>query len=295
MEVRARVVVNATGAWAGAVQGMATSSPTRLRPSKGIHVVFDRRRLPIRCAVMVPSMAHDGSLVFAVPWGPRVYAGTTDSPYDGDLDAPAAEPEDGAIVVDSLARAFDGGLATEDVLTTWAGIRPLLDTARGSTRDLSRRHLVSEDPPGLVTVTGGKLTTYRAMAQDVVDGVCRALRRGDSCRTRTIPVGLSRPLDGERHRAREEAARLDLPPSAGARLVERYGDDWESAANMIREDPTLGEEVAPGLPVMRVALELAAVREMALERDDVMVRRTRLATMDPGAAQLSDRAPRPGR
>jgi glycerol-3-phosphate dehydrogenase len=282
MEVRARVVVNATGAWAGAVQGLASSTPTRLRPSKGIHVVLDRHRLPIRSAVMVPSVARDGSLIFAVPWGPRVYAGTTDSPYDGDLDVPAADPQDVAVVMDTLARAFEG-LSAADVVTTWAGIRPLLDTAGGSTRDLSRRHFISEDPPGLLTVTGGKLTTYRSMAQDVVDGVCRTLRRGGPCRTRTIPIGLSGPLDHERHRAGEEAPRLGLPPSAGARLVERYGDDWETAATMIRENPALGEEVIPGLPVLRVELELAAIREMALEPDDVLVRRTRLATMDPGA------------
>ncbi len=280
MDVRARVVVNATGAWAGAVQGLATSTPTRLRPSKGIHVVLDRGRLPIRCAVTVPSTARDGSLVFAVPWGPRVYAGTTDTPYDGDLDSVAAEPEDVAVVTDSLARAFEGHLGANDVLATWAGIRPLLDTAGSSTRDLSRRHLVTENPPGLVTITGGKLTTYRAMAQDVVDGVCRTLQRGGPCRTRSIPLGLTRPLDGERHRAEREAGSLGLPPSSGIRLVERYGDDWESAVAMIRQDPSLAESAVPGLPVLRVELELAETREMALEPEDVMVRRTRLATMD---------------
>jgi glycerol-3-phosphate dehydrogenase len=280
MEIRARMVVNATGAWAGAVQGLATSEPTRLRPSKGVHVVFERRRLPIRCAVMVPSIARDGSLVFAVPWGPRVYAGTTDTPYDGDLDAVAAEPRDVAVVTGSLARAFEGELGPDDVVASWAGIRPLLDAAGSSTRDLSRRHLVTEDPPGLTTVTGGKLTTYRAMAQDVVDRVCRELGRGASCRTGTIPLGLTRPLDEERHRAERDAGSVGLPPSAGRRLVDRYGDDWETAVAMIRGDPSLGDEAVPGLPVLRVELEMAELREMAVEPEDVMVRRTRLATMD---------------
>jgi glycerol-3-phosphate dehydrogenase len=282
--VRARVTVNATGAWADRVNGLAARPSRRLRPSKGVHVVLERRRVPIRCAVMVPSAAHDGGLVFAIPWGPRVYAGTTDTAYHGDLDAPTVDPRDVKVVLGSLDRAFGGELGPTDVRASWAGIRPLLDTGRGSTRDLSRRHVVYEEPPGLITVTGGKLTTYRAMAEDVVDHLCRHLGRGGRCRTAAIPLGLTRPLGAELERATAAAGRLGLDPEAGARLVARYGDDWEEALTLVREDPWQGEEAVPGLPVRRLELHLARTREMALTEDDVLERRTRLATMDASAA-----------
>jgi glycerol-3-phosphate dehydrogenase len=284
LHVASRVTVNATGAWADRVNGLAGPPPRRLRPSKGVHVVLERRRLPIRCAVMVPSLAEDGSLVFAVPWGPRVYAGTTDTAYRGPLDAPTVDRSDIDVVVRSLGRAFGGDLGEADVRASWAGIRPLLDTARGSTRDLSRRHVVYEEPPGLVTVTGGKLTTYRAMAEEVVDRLSRHLGRGGRCRTTRIPLGLTRSLGAELERAAAAVGEVGLDPQTAARLVARYRDDWEVALALIREDGSLGEEVVPGLPVLRVELHLARTREMALTEEDILERRTRLRTMDEAAA-----------
>lgn len=280
LTIRAAVTVNAAGAWADRVNALAGPPLKRLRPSKGIHIVLERSRIPIRCAVLVPSVARDGSFVFAIPWGPRVYAGTTDTPYEGALDDPPIEPEDVEIVMGSLARAFGGDLGPGDVRASWAGVRPLLHTGSGRTRDLSRRHVVYRHPPGLLTVTGGKLTTYRAMAESVVDRVCWELRRGGRCRTRSIPLGLTRPIKLERRRAADAVAALGLAPGAGSRLVERYGDDWEEALALVRADPALGEPVHDDLPVLRLEAHLARTREMALTQDDVWIRRTRLATMD---------------
>jgi glycerol-3-phosphate dehydrogenase len=284
VDVRARVTVNATGVWASGVHGRAASRPLPIRPSKGIHVVLPRNRLPIQCAVMVPSLAVRGAVVFAVPWGPRVYAGTTDTAYEGPLEDPPVDPQDVAVVMGSLARAFDGDLNQKDVVASWAGIRPLLDTGKGSTRDLSRRHVIYEDPPGLLTVTGGKLTTYRRMAKEVVDRACRLVRSGGACTTDQIPLGLTRPLDQALERAAGAAGRLGLAPEAGRRLVQRYGDDWVEAVRRIEAEPSLGDVAVPGLPVLRVELALAGDREMALTEEDVLVRRTRLATMDATAA-----------
>ena len=281
LRIRARVTVNATGAWADRVVALAGPPSRRLRPSKGIHVVLDRSRLPVRSAVIVPSLAE--GFVFVVPWGPRVYAGTTDTAYHGPLERPVVEPRDVEVVVGSLARAFGGDLGPSDVRASWAGVRPLLDTGRGSTRDLSRRHVVYEDPPGLVTVTGGKLTTYRAMAEEVVDHLCRHLGRGGRCRTDRIALGLAGPVPVAVQRASEVAAGLGLEPPLASRLVGRYGDDWEAALRLIADDPALAEEVVPGLPVRRVELPLARSREMALTEEDVLERRTRLATMDEQA------------
>jgi glycerol-3-phosphate dehydrogenase len=285
LAIRARCVVNATGAWADRLHPPDAPRSLRLRPSRGIHLVLDRGRMPIRSAVMVPSIAGDGSLVFVVPWGPRVYAGTTDALHRGSLDRPQVEPEDVRLVLESLSGSFEGDITAADVVASWAGIRPLLDTGRGATRDLSRRHVVLVGPPGLITVTGGKLTTYRAMAQDVVDRVCRALGAGGRCRTRRIPLGMAGRLEPELDHAAAAADRLGLSPTAGRRLVERYGDDWPAASELIRTDPALGDQVVPGLDVLRVELELARTREMAVTEEDVLVRRTRLATMAPAEAE----------
>ncbi|HEX2031710.1 MAG TPA: glycerol-3-phosphate dehydrogenase/oxidase [Actinomycetota bacterium] len=280
LDVRAGVVVNATGVWASRVHAHVVRRPPALRPSKGVHVVLPRSRLPVRCAVTVPSVAGGGAMVFAIPWGPRVYAGTTDTPYDGPLPSPTVEREDVEVVLGSLARAFEGDLGPADVRASWAGVRPLLDTRKGATRDLSRRHVIYEDPPRLLTVTGGKLTTYRRMAEQVVDRACEILAAGGRCPTRRLPLGLTVPYGQELERAAAAARSLGLGPDAGRRLVGRYGDDWSGVLDLVRDDPGLGEEAVPGLPVLRVEIEAAIRREMALTGDDVLVRRTRLATMD---------------
>jgi glycerol-3-phosphate dehydrogenase len=246
----------------------------------GVHVVLDRRRIPIRSAVLLPSVADRRTLFLAIPWGPRLYVGPTDTPYAGPLEEPSIDFADVQILLASADLTFDAGLGEADVLATWAGVRPLLNTGRGPTRDLSRRHVVLEGPPGLVTVTGGKLTTYRAMAEEVVDRLCRALGSGGRSRTARIPLGLTRPLAEERARGEARARELGLPPAAGCRLVERFGDDWTEAAAAIADEPSLGEPSVPGLPVLRVESIMARNRELALTEEDVLVRRTRLTTMD---------------
>ena len=123
------------------------------------------------------------------------------------------------------------------------------------------------------------------MAEEVVDRACRLLRAGGACRTTRIPLGLTRPLAVELARAGLETERLGLDPQAAGRLVERYGDDWPDALRAITEDPALGEPAIPGLPVLRVELALARDRELALSDEDVLVRRTRLSTMDAAAAE----------
>ena len=282
-EVRSRVIVNATGIWASRLQGLARGRPPRLRPSKGVHLVFDRSRLPVRAAILFPSVADGASLVFAIPWGPRVIAGTTDTPYDGPLGSPPVEAEDVAVVLGSVERAFRAGLTEDDVRASWAGVRPLLDAGRGTTRDISRRHVVFDEPPGLLGVTGGKLTAYRAMAENVVDRVCALLGAGARSRTRHIPLGLTRPLSVELARAEASGRAAGLEPGAGTRLVERYGDDWPEALDLIRDDPPLGRPLADGLPPLAVEAAMAERREMALTEEDILIRRTRLATMDQAA------------
>ena len=161
-------------------------------------------------------------------------------------------------------------------------------SAEVSTRDLSRRHAVFQDPPGLFTITGGKLTTYRAMAEDLVDRIADVLGVGGPCRTRNIALGLHGSAGEALRLAAAEAARLRLSPRVGARLVQRYGDDWREAARMISEDQSLGEPVVDGLPVLNVELELARSREMAITKADVLVRRIRLTAFDASVKPSAD-------
>src|SRR4029077_16039141 len=178
-EVRARAVVNATGIWAERVAGLASGpGAVRLRPSKGVHLVFAPGAVRTTAAVVAPSAAHDGRYIFIVPWEDRVYAGTTDTPYRGDLDTPAVGDADRDYILAAVAGLFPG-VSDRDVVASWAGLRPLLGQEdAGDTRssDLSRKHAVFTGPFGLYTITGGKLTTYRAMAEDLVDRGAAPLR-----------------------------------------------------------------------------------------------------------------------
>ena len=287
-EVRARAVVNATGIWAERVAELAAGSGAegcvRLRPSKGVHLVFAPGAVRTTAAVVAPSAAADGRYVFIVPWEDRVYAGTTDTPYQGDLDDPAVGDADRDYILAAVAGLFPG-VTSRDVVASWAGLRPLLgqdDAGDTTSSDLSRKHAVFTGPFGLYTITGGKLTTYRAMAEDLVDRVAADLGDGygsGPCRTREIPLGLHGSAAAAVRLARDEVARLGLPPRTAVRLVGRFGDDWRQAARLMGEDRSLGEPVADGLPVLGVEVALARSREMALTDQDVYVRRTRLTTL----------------
>ena len=240
-------------------------------------------------ALVAPSGADDGRYIFIVPWEDRVYAGTTDTPYSGDLDHPAVDAADRDYLLSAVARNFPG-VTERDVVASWAGLRPLLsqDEELGDARtsDLSRNHAIFTDPPGLFTITGGKLTTYRAMAEDLVDRVAAAL--GDA------GPGGDRAVPDPEHPAR--AARV-----AGRRPCGWPGPRWPGWAcrrgrapgwcsatattggrplRMIGEDRSLGEPVVGTLPVLGVEVALARSREMALTDEDVFVRRTRLTTRD---------------
>ena len=293
-EIQAAVTVNAGGVWADQIRALADGAATvgtapgatggseqRLTPSKGVHLVFAPGAVRTKVALFVPSAMGDGHFIFIVPWEDRVYAGTTDTPYSGDLDKPSVGDFDRDYILATVARDFPG-VTERDVVASWAGLRPLLSRGQGDagTYDLSRKHAIVEDPKGLLTITGGKLTTYRAMAEDLVDRLASTLRPAGRCRTRRIPLGLHGSAEAAFGLAAAEAAGLGLSPDAGIRLVRCYGDDWREAIRMIAADRSLGEPAVADLPVLKVELELARSRDMAVTREDVFVRRTRLTTRD---------------
>lgn len=291
-EIRAAVTVNAAGVWAGEVRALATGAGAtaggegdwRLAPSKGVHLVFAPGAVRTKVALTVPAAAGDGHFIFIVPWEDRVYAGTTDTPYSGDLDQPAVTEEDRDYILATVSRDFPG-VTGREVVASWAGLRPLLREggADADTYDLSRKHAIAEGPPGLVTITGGKLTTYRAMAEDLVDRIERALRPAGRCQTKRVPLGLHGAADAAFQLAGSRAASLGLSPETAERLVRCYGDDWLEAVTLIAADRSLGEPAVDGLPVLRVEAELARTREMAITDEDIYVRRTRLTTRDASA------------
>jgi glycerol-3-phosphate dehydrogenase len=277
IEVRARTVVNAAGVWADDVRAFDEGShPQSIRPAKGIHITVPWDKVRNDIAAVLP-VRQDKRSVFVVPWprddgelggeGGFTYVGTTDTDYDGDLDNPQCTSDDVDYLIGALNGALREPLDRSDVLGSWAGCRPLVrEASSGKTADMSRRHRVMVSDSGVVTVTGGKLTTYREMAQDAVDVVAERLNTISPRRIRRIPT-----------------AKLQLRGAAGweeARerdpwLADRYGDEARVVEAMVQSDPTLGDPLVPGLPYRKVEALYAVRYEMATTLDDVLSRRTR--------------------
>jgi glycerol-3-phosphate dehydrogenase len=264
-EVRARHVINATGAWGGdLVEGI------ELRPSRGSHVIVAAERLGTpRAMLTVPVPGHFGRFVFALPRPDGlVLVGLTDEPHEGEIqDSPPVSAGEERFLLQAVSLALEKPLRADDVLGRYAGLRPLLDSGRGgSTADLSRRHAVLEDPAsGAVTVVGGKLTTYRQMAEDAVDRV--VARRG-------VAAGGSRtgnlPLVGA------PARPMQPPPGVPSRLWRRFGTEALELMALAEEGPEWLRPIGPDLPALAIEARAAIEREGALSADDILDRRLRL-------------------
>ena len=284
--VRARVVVNATGVWADDVRALDEGAhPASMRPAKGVHLTLPWSVIRNDVAAVVP--ARDGvRSVFVVPWGEHTYVGTTDTAYDGALDTPRCTDADIAYLLGALNDVVSVDVLPRDVLATWAGVRPLLrGSSRARTADLSRRHSVHTSPSGVVTVTGGKLTTYRRMAADAVDAALRTLP-GDAAPSPTKRLRLvgGEGIDPPR-------ARLDAPghrsPSRREHLQSRYGTETDLVEHLVRENPAWGDALVPGLPYLRAEAVFAVRHEMARSLDDVLTRRTRARVLDRDATAVA--------
>jgi glycerol-3-phosphate dehydrogenase len=281
--IRARIVVNASGVWADAVRALDEGTdPHAIRPAKGIHVTVPADRLPCDIAAVIP-VPKDRRSIFVVSWPDTdlVYIGTTDTDYTGPLDDPACTPEDVDYLLDAVNALTTSQITRADVTGVWAGLRPLLAPAQGGhvserTADLSRRHTVSTSDHGVVTVTGGKLTTYRKMAQDTVDVVVSRL--GESPRRRRC-VTKSLPLMGATTKTRDPVT-LAQPH---ARLLRRYGTAAADVLALADGRPELLEPVIAGLPYTGAEVVYASREEMAGTLDDVLSRRTRAMIQRAGA------------
>jgi glycerol-3-phosphate dehydrogenase len=276
LEVRARAVVNATGVWAGELV-----DDVRLRPSRGTHLVLRAEELGgIGAGLHIPVPGEANRFVLVLPQGDgRVYVGLTDEPVQGPVpDVPQVPETDIGFLLDVLGSVLDTPPRRADVAGAFAGLRPLLDgpgAGDARTADISRRHAVLTSRSGVVTVVGGKLTTYRRMAEDAVDAAvaARGLTAGP-CRTAALPlVGAAAPA---------VLAGLDAP----RRLVRRYGTEAPAVHALGLAEPNLGRPVVPGLPVTGAELVWAVRHEGALDEGDLLDRRTRIGLV-PGDRQAA--------
>lgn len=290
VELRARHVVNATGVWVDQLQGF--EEPGReavVQPSKGVHVVVPRERLPLLDAsVLLPSKQGDGRSMFAIPWGRQTILGTTDTPYDGGLDDLSLTADDLEYVLAAGNAVFKNDLTEDDVLGAWAGVRPLIKkSGSGSMSDISRRHTLVEGASGLLTITGGKLTTYRRMAKDVVDKIVDRDGLKARCRTEEIPLSGTRPVTELVAETAFTAGRLGLSEEVAASLVRQCGETAAHVLSLVEAEPSLGQLLSPDAPHIAAEVVHAARSEGASTVDDVFSRRMRLSLRSRDAAMPS--------
>lgn len=264
----ARVVINAAGPFADAVRRLAEPQASLIiAPSQGIHLVFDRSFLPGDSAIMVPH-TRDGRVMFAIPWHGHTVVGTTDTPVAEPSLEPRAMDQEVAFILETSAQYLHKAPSRADVLSVFAGIRPLVRTGDSRiTAALSRDHVVHIDPSGLLTTVGGKWTTYRRMAEDTVNQAATLGRLPERpCATRTLRV----------HGFDADAARF------GALRV--YGADAPAIQDLMRREPPLAAPLHPALPYTGAEIVWAARFEMARTVEDALARRTRALFLNAGAA-----------
>ena len=286
-EIRARHVVNATGVWVDRLLGLLEEGHEPLvQPSKGVHLVVPRERLPLADAsVLLPSRQGDERSMFAIAWGRQTILGTTDTAYSGSLDELGLTEADLEYVLAAGNAVFGTGLIPDDVVGAWAGVRPLLrGTGAGSMSDLSRRHSLTDSGNGLLSITGGKLTTYRRMAREVVDRIVAADGKKARCRTDEIPLGLGRPFEPFRDEIVEAGRGVGLPQAVGSLLVRQQGEAAADVLSLVAQEPRLGQRLSPAADHIAAEVVYAAREEGAATLDDVFSRRMRLSLRARDAA-----------
>jgi glycerol-3-phosphate dehydrogenase len=265
---QARVVVNATGPFTDAVRHMAEPDARQLiAPSQGAHLVLDRSFLPGDTAIMVPHTS-DGRVMFAIPWHGHTLVGTTDTPLKTASLEPVAMDQEIEFMLETAALYLEKKPTRADILSVFAGIRPLAKSGDGSnTAALSRDHTIQIDKCGLLSIAGGKWTTYRNMAEDCVDHAATLADLPDKpCVTRTLNIhGYS-------------------PNAASFGSLAFYGTDALGIQELIQNDPTLAQPLDADLPYVAAEVVWAARKEMARTVEDVLARRTRALFLNAKAA-----------
>ncbi len=286
LEIPTKAVIDATGVWAAEPDHPFGGGSLRILPSRGAHLVVPRSRIPNKTGLTI---RVPGTIVFLVPWPDHWLIGTTDAPFEGSAARPSAAGWEVDKLIDTVNATMDVNLTRADVVGTYAGLRPLLAPSDGSTVKASREHRVTVGSNGVIRIGGGKYTTYRVMARDVVDAVLgrdgAKARPSDTEERRLIGAAESDALD----RIVAELATIpsiaEVGPEAARRLVDRHGTEAPAVVALGAELDLL-RPLVPGRPFLEAEVAWAARHELALSIDDVLARRTRLAQElpDRGAA-----------
>ena len=288
--IDARVVVNAAGVWSDEVMTSdAGKNPDSIRPAKGVHLTVPWKMVRNDLAIVIP-VPGDRRSLFLVPWIPNydgtyqyTYVGTTDTDYQGSINDPQCTSVDINYVLKALNAAVMTNISADDVTAVWSGLRPLVKSVNGEkissrTADLSRRHKVSKSKSGVITIAGGKLTTYRKMAQDTIDEALTQLQKSAKCKTKNLKL---------------IGATTSTPKTnakSAMHLAARFGTEAKLINEMIAENPSLGEQLIAGLPYLKAEAVFAVKYEMARTLDDILSRRTRARIINRRASVASARA-----
>ena len=276
-DVRARHVVNATGVWTEETESLAgTDGGLRVLASKGIHIVVPRDRIAGDVGLILQT---EKSVLFIIPWSRYWVIGTTDTAWHQDLVHPVANAADIEYVIDHANAVLSRPISREDVIGTWAGLRPLLQpgTKEGtSSAKVSREHTVASPTPGLTVIAGGKLTTYRVMAKDAIDFAIGGRAHTLPSITDTIPLAGAEGLQVLQRQAPRIARRYGWSRAMLDHLLHRYGSMLPELLEMVDADPSLGQRVTGAPAYLRVEVAYAVTHEGALHLDDIYMHRTRL-------------------
>jgi len=266
-EIKAKAVINATGVFTDSVLKMDDANAEPLvTPSQGIHLVFDKEFLPAGNAIMIPK-TDDGRVLFAVPWHNKIIVGTTDTPVDHPTEEPIALEKEIEFVMKHIARYLSKDPSYGDIRSIFAGLRPLVKGNTKVTAALSRDHHISVSDSELITITGGKWTTYRKMAEDVMEiAIHKAGLVEKECITKSLPI-----------HGYKETQDYNEP-------LYYYGTDKEKIEALIATDRSLGELIHPSLPFIKAEIVWAVQNEMCMTAEDALSRRTRALLLDARAA-----------
>ncbi len=282
LSVHARYVINATGVYAEQLEEMTGQSPDiRVEPSKGIHLVFSREDLKIGDAAVVLPETEDKRILFIVPWGSRVIFGTTDT-GGGDLDNPEANRDDIVYLLKYINRYLSLNLTEDDIVSTYSGYRPLVKPKdkNASTAKLSRTHAILQNDAGLVTIVGGKLTTYRLMAQDTVDVLSKRDHTKPVHPTEALPLQGNAGWEKLQSQIAQRAESLGVSADSVKHLGESYGTESNTILDFVAHDRSLGEKLISDLPYIRAEVLYAIHNEMAVTPSDVLMRRMSIILED---------------
>jgi glycerol-3-phosphate dehydrogenase len=296
-EVKAHTVINATGPWTDEVLAMSGPRTGKLlRPTKGIHVVVAREKLPVQHAVVL-SHPTDDRVLFALPWGERTYLGTTDTDYEGSPGEERATLEDVDYLIAASNHHFPNNhIGRDDVISTWAGLRPLIapepEVGEISESRVSREHQILIGEDGLITIAGGKLTTYRKMAKECVDVAVNLLKLMDklpedihSGQTFKFPLpgAVGWPEDDDHSKVAADLSKAcdcDLPAEVSRHLIDTYGMRALELAQLCAATPSLTKPIVPGRVEIMAQVDFGVREELAASVTDIMLRRTQIFFRD---------------